>query len=655
MKRIFTLTAFLIILFDFPSKSQNPILDKLFFSSYKVFEYLRYPSGVYRAKLPLSGTANTFAAISVTGMGLVSLCIADSMKWSGTAKKQALQTMKSLLGMNGSFKPKRNTAGFFYQYLDEVTGENAGVSPFSTIDNAVLVSGALFCKKYFKDDSITYYVNQLWNSYNWPSVIADPAVGKLYLALDSTGNGVGTPTRLYNEYIQVAWLAQGQECLNNKTGPATSLWNRFCVNPDNFPVKPIYQGVEMIGVFANSYQPEHVMTMPHFLCHYHTVLPRYAYYMNNMRKADSLWWRTTKLTQPYEWGMSAGSAITKGYLVDAINDNVDTIVSPHALAGFIPVYAKAKTDLINLYKNNKGVYTLPADTSLKILWRYSPANPAWRATVVQGVDFATFLFGIGSLPEYLGPDFFARNNDFFSPAADFNYTPAVICSGSCVQFKINSPSAGGYWKWTFQGSTTTSSTVQNPSAVCYPSAGKFMVSLLDSNACSSKMHATSIVVNALPAQPVITQISNQLACSAATSYQWYFNNVPVNGALKQKINISHNGLYYVCIKDGSACESCSVPFNAVMNEVETIDTAENLVVFPNPAQKEITISGFIPKQNQTLKLINAQGQCVKVFALNNLIDNKNLLIGLYDLPVGMYSLVYQASSSIQVKKIIITQ
>jgi hypothetical protein len=652
MKRFFTLTTFLIILFACSLRSQNPVIDKLFFSSYKVYDYLRYPSGIYRAKLPLSGTANSFAAISVTGMGLVSLCIADSMQWTNTAKAQALYTIKGLLGKNGSFKPQRNTAGFFYQYLDEVTGENADVSKFSTIDNAVLASGALFCKNYFKDDSITYYVNQLWNGYNWSSVIADPATGKMYLALDSVGNGVGNPTRLYNEYIQVAWLARGQECLNNKTGPATSLWNKFCVNPDNFPIKPVYQGVEMIGVFANSYQPEHVMTMPHFLCHYHTILPRYAYYMNNMRKADSLWWRTTKLTQPYEWGMSAGSAITKGYTVDAIDDNVDTIVSPHALAGFIPVYAKAKMDLINLYKNNKGVYALPADTSLKILWRYSPATPTWRATVVQGVDFATLLFGIASLPEYVGIDFFARHNDFFSPAATITYTPISVCAGSCVQFKNTSPpGGGGFWKWTFQGSSTASSTVQDPQNICYPTAGKFLVTLLDSNACSSKMNSESIVVNALPAQPVIVQSNNQLIATTAKSYQWFFNNLPLNGAVQHKINITQSGFYYVCIRDMNACESCSAPFNAVVNGMEKIEITSDLLVFPNPAQKEITISGF--SSTGILQFINAQGQCVKSVAINNLVDNKKVLIEVNGLNTGIYSLVFQTGDSTLVKKIMI--
>lgn len=640
-------------LFCHSLRSQNAITDKLFFSSYKVYENLRYPNGIYRAKLPLSGTTNTFAAISVTGMGLVSLCIADTMHWTSTAKSQALQTIKTLLGYTKTFKPFRNPAGFFFQYLDPVTGENPDEAPFSTIDNAVLVSGALFCKNYFQDDSITYYVDKLWNSYDWEPVIADPDNAKLYLSLDSIGVGKGNPTRLYNEYVQVAWLARGQECINNKSGQASKLWFKFCVNPDNYPVKPVYQGVEMIGVFANSYQPEHVMGMPHYLCHHHTLSPRYAYYMNNMRKADSLWWVTTKLTKPYEWGMSAGSGITKSYRVDAINDNVDTIVSPHALASFIPVFPKAKNDLINLYKNNKGVYSLPSDTTLKILWRYSPAQPAWRADVVQGVDFATLLFGLAALPENLGIDFFARNNDFFSPAAEIRYTPQTLCKGVCIDFNNTSPSTGGTWKWTFQGAGQPQSSLQNPKQICYTTAGTYMVTLLDSNQCSSKLSSRTLLIQALPLKPIITQNVNQLVSSAANGYQWYFNNQVIAGATQQKITINKDGAYYVCIKNAAGCESCAEPFDAVVNSISDNSSKHDIVLFPNPANKEVTLRGSVVSGKLKIRLMNSQGQCIKSEEFTDLSSDFKLQLSLKDVSNGLYSLILQGDDFTQLKKLVV--
>ncbi len=59
--------------------------------------------------------------------------------------------------------------------------------------------------------------------------------------------------------------------------------------------------------------------------------------------------QTTNLTKLYEWGMSAGSGISKAYTVDVINDSPDTIVSPHALAGFIPVFPNPAQKEVIIY------------------------------------------------------------------------------------------------------------------------------------------------------------------------------------------------------------------------------------------------------------------------------------------------------------------
>jgi len=642
--------ALLSLLFVSPFRSQNPVIQKLFRGSFRVYEDLRYPSGVYRAKLPLSGTANTFAAISVTGMGLVALCIADSMQWTLTAKAQALLTIKSMLGYTAGFHPVRNPSGFFEQFIDPVSGQNSGSSPFSTIDNAVLVSGVLFCKNYFKDDSISFYADKLWNGYNWAPVIADASNAKLYLTLDSTGNGTGASTRLYNEYVLVAWLARGQECSNNQTGPATQLWNQFCDNPDNYLFKPVYQGVTMIGALAGSYQPEHVMNMPHYLCHRHTVSARYAYYMNNMRKADSLWWKTTHKTQVYEWGMSAGSGISQAYLVDAINNNPDTIVSPHAMAGFLPIYPQAKNDLVSLYNTHKGVYALASDTSMKILWRYSPAQPSWKATVLQGVDFAPFLFGLASLPENLGIGFFARNNDFFDPQVNTGFSPSTICAGGCLNFTDQSTLHPTWWSWSFPGSSLPSSGQQNPTNICYSTSGSFTVTLQDSNRCGSNAGSRILLVHPLPATPTITQNGSTLTSSAAVSYQWLLNNVPVSGATQQTLSFSSNGSYAVCITDANGCQACSLPLTP--NGIGEYARKSPFTLFPNPARTEVQVSGTNTSGDYLfLRIWNTLGQCVYEEEYRVSGGQFSTALNVNGFPPGFYSVVFQTNNSWSVQRL----
>ena len=48
--------------------------------------------------------------------------------------------------------------------------------------------------------------------------------------------------------------------------------------------------------------------------------------------------------------------------------------------------------------------------SLKILWRHSSYDPFWQAEDIQGVDFSTMLFGLATLNEHLGLNFFLKNN-----------------------------------------------------------------------------------------------------------------------------------------------------------------------------------------------------------------------------------------------------
>ena len=114
-----------------------------------------------------------------------------------------------------------------------------------------------------------------------------------------------------------------------------------------------------------------------------------------------------------DWGPEVPT-MEIGYHADAINNNPSRIFSPHIIAGFIPVYESGVNDLLNLYQNGKNIYSLPNLGRDLILWRKSFNDQSWNANEVQGVDYATMLFGLATLPQFLGPDFFAAYNDFFN-------------------------------------------------------------------------------------------------------------------------------------------------------------------------------------------------------------------------------------------------
>lgn len=395
--------------------SSASILANLFRNSYRVYELQRNAKGIYRDSKLFSGADYHPASVANVGIGLMSLCIADKMQWTTNASQQVITTLRTIMGSDPAFHLDRNSAGFPRHFVDMETGAQAWSSEYSTIDAAIMVNGALFCKKYFSTNTtIANLADSLYKSINWSKAIANPTAGTMYLSLDANGNGIGT-TSVYNEYMLVAYLAYKAE--NGAGGNATTLWNNFFANTANLP-KSNYWGFETLTDYPGSFLPDFIPQFCYYMCNPYSASTQYMTYMNNSMQADKKWWSFTSGIGLYEWGLGAGSDPSTGYHADRIDDNANKIVSPHIISGFIPINSAAKDDLVSMYNANKGVYTLPGSTD-KILWRYSITNSSWRAPEVQGVDFSTMLFGLASLTGNCGPAFFTTNNNYNFPVFTF--------------------------------------------------------------------------------------------------------------------------------------------------------------------------------------------------------------------------------------------
>ena len=393
--------------------SQNDTLSLLFENSFKVFELLRNDQGIYRDSKVFNGTDFHPSSVASIGMGLISLCIADAMGWIDDAEAKAVKTLERIAGNHPTFFPDRNSSGFFRHWIDMDTGTRAWNSEYSTIDTGILICGALFCKKYFcNSEAIKEYADQLWDSVDWSKAIQDPQTGGIYLEMQADGSGKsGSVTLPFNEYMIVAWLAKNQE--GAQVGPAMELWNNHYADPANLRTKN-YQGIPVLTDNVNNFLSSFVIQFPYYLCHYFHTNPTYLDYMDQARRADSLWWANQVVPAEYFWGLGAGSYNEgSGYHADAINNNTSKVYSPHIIAGFLPIHPDGTKDLLSLYRNAQGLYHLPISGNRLILWRKSLTEADWNANEVQGVDYATMLFGLASLPEFLGKDFFKEHINFF--------------------------------------------------------------------------------------------------------------------------------------------------------------------------------------------------------------------------------------------------
>jgi hypothetical protein len=390
------------------------LLSGIFHGSFELFQLLRNDKGIYRDAARFDGNHFHPASVTVIGMGLISLCIADAMEWIPNAEDMAILTLRSITGNNPPFNPDRNQSGYFRHLIDMQTGERAWNSEYSSIDTAFLVSGALFCKKYFKSSEIDGYTEKLWTSIDWSRSIANPETGEIFREFNADGTGIqGRTTKPFNEYMIVAWLAMNSE--KNAPGTATRLWNNFYINTENLPKKK-YQNIDLLTDNHAHYLSHFVIQFTYFLCHYFTTSSQYLQYLRNSRETDKLWWSQINEAQPFEWGLGAGAAKSSpGYYADAIDTNPDSIFSPHIIAGFLPTYAEGSNDLTSLLADGKCIYNLPNAASSKVLWRRSIKVPGWIPADIQGVDYSLMLLGLATLQENLGADFFRKYNNFFVP------------------------------------------------------------------------------------------------------------------------------------------------------------------------------------------------------------------------------------------------
>ena len=127
------------------------------------------------------------------------------------------------------------------------------------------------------------------------------------------------------------------------------------------------------------------------------------------------------------------------------------------------------------------------------------------------------------------------------PVANFSASPTSICVGACINFTDMSISSavGGIttWAWTFTGAVTTSSSVQNPTNICYSAAGTYQVALTvtDANGSDTETKTGYVTVTTCNPPTVGFSISDTSICAGscitftnnsvgATSWQWTFEN-----------------------------------------------------------------------------------------------------------------------------------
>ncbi len=218
---------------------------------------------------------------------------------------------------------------------------------------------------------------------------------------------------------------------------------------------------------------------------------------------------------------------------------------------------------------------------------------------------------------------------------------AAMCSNDSIYLLIEGSPIGG----TYSGIGVTGSDF-DPSVL----SGNILLTytFTDTNNCTNS-DTSSILVNAAPAVPTITQTINTLSSSAATTYQWYLDGVPISGENSSFIDATLDGNYQVEITNGNSCSEISDPFSFFFNAIGEIATSNEWLLYPNPANTEITLIGSHSNPIE-IGLYNAEGKLL----FNSSITEKQI-IALSDYPNGIYFIRINEDTEIVTLKFVITR
>jgi gliding motility-associated-like protein len=159
-----------------------------------------------------------------------------------------------------------------------------------------------------------------------------------------------------------------------------------------------------------------------------------------------------------------------------------------------------------------------------------PASANNNASVKIGFNWTNNNNSVGTDPSFAVDDVTLEVPTVATPVVSFTASDSTICVGNCINFTgsaTNGPILS--WAWTFTGGTPNTANVQNPTNICYNTAGTYSVTLTATNGSGPGTLTKTgyIVVTANPnvsVSPVSTTIcvgmSDTLTASGATTYSW---------------------------------------------------------------------------------------------------------------------------------------
>lgn len=230
-----------------------------------------------------------------------------------------------------------------------------------------------------------------------------------------------------------------------------------------------------------------------------------------------------------------------------------------------------------------------------------------------------------------------------------------VCGGNIAATVFISNPAGADYTWTNSNTAiglVAGGTGNVPSFNANNTTGNPIIATItvipSINNCPGITSTYTVTVNPTP---VITQTGTTLTSSSASTYQWYLNGQPVQGATNQSYTATQNGDYMVIV-DGGTCPSAESTVST--SGIVKINNEYFFTVYPNPNDGTFFVSFDIPEKNTyTLKIENIVGALIYQEILNDFEGKFTKQMNFEGFGKGVYLITLTSIGSKIAKKVMI--
>ncbi|HPE55697.1 MAG TPA: C25 family cysteine peptidase [Bacteroidales bacterium] len=365
---------------------------------------------------------------------------------------------------------------------------------------------------------------------------------------------------------------------------------------------------------------------------------------------DADWQITT--SGAYEGEYAAKSGTITHNQVSTMSLTVD-ISTDDQISFFYKVSSESNYDYLNFYIDNvlkdgwsgdvdwtEIAYDVTAGTHT-FKWEYSKDYSVSSGSDCAWVDFIVFppLAGLSPLGVMTAAN------------------PVEICSGESTQ--LNAYAMGGSGEYTYDWMPEESlndPNIANPIAT--PAVTTTYYVVVDDGETSVTGEIT-VVVNAIPEQPSISQNGAVLVSSSSDGNQWYDSNGMIPGANAQSYTPTSTDNYYVIVTSGAGCESePSDSYYFIYTGLIEFKEDQKVNIYPNPYDEQFTLDYTLSSRSDVhVYLYNSFGQMLSVIEEDNskLAGNYRLLIDASRFNTGIYYLKIETNDYSVIRRLIQTK